>query len=75
MLPFGGGGACEAGSATKNLDTKPAPALEPKKTTENDDRVGRLQENLDVNQTPASSPPSNMWALTLVLIWAVSFPF
>jgi hypothetical protein len=41
--------ACEACSATWNLGTNSTFALEPRKTTENLDRVGRSQDLPDAN--------------------------
>jgi hypothetical protein len=59
--------ACEASSATWNLDSNSAFALGPRKIPENLDRVGRSQDWL-----LASSPVLNTRVLTLVPICAVS---
>jgi hypothetical protein len=68
-----GRAACEACSVTWNLGANSAFALEPRKTTENLDRVGRLQDLPDTNWLLASSPALNTQALTLVRICAVLF--
>jgi hypothetical protein len=52
--------AREACSATWDLGTNSAFALGPKKTTENFDRVGRLQDLPDAKRLLASSPALNM---------------
>jgi hypothetical protein len=62
-------------SATWNLGTNSAFALGPRKTTENLDRVGRLQEIPDANRLLASSPVLNTRALTLVPICVVALHF
>jgi hypothetical protein len=70
-----GRAAREACSAMWNLGTNSAFALGPRKTTENLDWVGRLQDLPDANWLLASSLALNPWALTLVPICAVVFCF
>jgi hypothetical protein len=65
--------ACEASSATWNLGTNSAFAVGPRKTTENLDHVGQLQDLSDVDCLLAGSPALNTRTLTLVPIWLLFY--
>jgi hypothetical protein len=55
-----------------NLGTNSTFALEQRKTMENLDRIGQLQDLPGANWLVASNPALNMWALTIVPICAVA---